>query len=141
MGESMDMDHVATICLAHWPGQISPWYEDLRRIAKYSAALGKFVTIEHFFRDTDLPVHQDRFRVDQYRSPYLKQAVIRKAPDAVSSTIRYWQRRSAVEAAQSLDTLATLVAGRKESADEPDDSSIGQLLAAVDAVADEGGGG
>ena len=25
LGESMDMDHVATLCLAHWPGQISPW--------------------------------------------------------------------------------------------------------------------
>ena len=34
MGESMDMDHIATICLAHWPGTPSPWFEDLRRIAR-----------------------------------------------------------------------------------------------------------
>ena len=137
MGESMDMDHVATICLAHWPGQISPWYEDLRRIAKYSAALGKFVTIERFFRDTDLPVHQDRFRVDQYRTPYLKQAVVRNTDDVVSSTVRYWQRRTAMEVAQSLDTLATLVTGCDRPADEPDHRSLVQLLAKIDAIADE----
>jgi alpha-mannosidase len=137
MGESMDMDHVATICLAHWPGQISPWYEDLRRIAKYSSALGKFVTIEHFFRDTDLPVHQDRFRVDQYQAPYLKQAVIRKVPDAVSSVVRYWQRRSAAEAAESLDALATLVAGHDESAAAADHAPVAPLVAAIDEAADE----
>jgi alpha-mannosidase len=132
MGESMDMDHVATICLAHWPGQISPWYEDLRRIAKYSAALGKFVTIERFFRDTDLPVHQDRFRVDQYRTPYLKQAAVCNTADVVSSTVRYWQRRTAMEAAQSLDTLATLVAGCDRPADAGP-SALGQLLETIDA--------
>jgi alpha-mannosidase len=137
MGESMDMDHVATICLAHWPGQISPWYEDLRRIAKYSAALGKFVTIEHFFRDTDLPVHQDRFRIDQYRAPYLKQAVLGNKPDAVSGTIRYWQRRTAAEAAHSLDTLTTLVAGSCRTDQTPATPPLDQLLATIDQIADE----
>ena len=53
LGESMDADHVATLCLAHWPGQASPWLDDLRRIASYCAALGKFVTIDEYFRDTD----------------------------------------------------------------------------------------
>src|SRR5262249_5275235 len=28
LGESMDTDHVATLCLAHWPGQASPWIDD-----------------------------------------------------------------------------------------------------------------
>ncbi|HYW77943.1 MAG TPA: hypothetical protein VE890_00130, partial [Thermoguttaceae bacterium] len=44
LGDAMDLDHVATIVLAHWPGQSSPWYEDLRRIAKYSTVLGTFST-------------------------------------------------------------------------------------------------
>jgi len=137
MGESMDMDHVATICLAHWPGQISPWYEDLRRIARYGAALGKFVTIDNFFRDTDLPVHQDRFRVDQYRSPYLKQAIVRKATDPISSVARYWRRRVLVEAGQGLDSLAMLVAGGPESSDSQSKSVLAQLSASIDAAADE----
>lgn len=137
MGESMDMDHVATICLAHWPGQISPWYEDLRRIARYGAALGKFATIDSFFRETDLPVHQDRFRVDQYRAPYLKQAVQGNRPDPVSSVVRYWRRRTAAQAAHALDTLAMLIGQAEPSAEDSDRLSPDKLLDRVDALADE----
>ena len=78
LGETMDMDHVATICLAHWPGQVSPWYHDLRRVARYGTMLGKFVTVDEYFRDTDYPGQTERFQADQYRSPYLPQAVHRE---------------------------------------------------------------
>ena len=81
LGESMDMDHVATLMFAHWPGHASVWYEDLRRCAKYGSALGKFVTVSDYFRDTYMPGHLDRFESDQYRSPYLKQSIIRAAAD------------------------------------------------------------
>jgi hypothetical protein len=52
LGESMDLDHVATVSFAHWPGQASEWYEDLRRMANYAPVLGKFVTIGEFFAKT-----------------------------------------------------------------------------------------
>ncbi len=113
LGESMDMDHIATVCLAHWPGTPSPWYEDLRRIAGYCSALGRFITLEEYFRTTDYPVHQDRFSYDQYRSPYLRQAVSGDRLDPISTVVRYWRRRAAAEAAQSLDTLAALAAGKE----------------------------
>ena len=113
MGESMDGDHVATLCLAHWPGQASPWLDDLRRIARYSAALGKFVTLDQYFRDTAQPGQLDRFEADRYRSPYLKQAIIRKQDDPLSTPARYWERYTAAEVAQTLDTLATLVTGKE----------------------------
>ncbi len=111
MGESMDRDHVATLCLAHWPGQSSPWYQDLRRIASYCPALGKFVGIEAYFQTTDTPTQLDRYDAGQYRSPYLKQAVIRRTPDPISNCVRYWQRRASLSAQQALETLATLVSG------------------------------
>jgi alpha-mannosidase len=111
LGESMDSDHVATLCLAHWPGQACEWLGDLQRIARYSAALGKFVTVEQYFRDTDSPGQIDRFEADRYRSPYLKQAVIRKHDDPISTQVNYWRRTAAVTAAQAMDTLATLVTG------------------------------
>ena len=116
LGESMDMDHIATVCLAHWPGTPSPWYEDLRRIAGYCSALGKFITLEEYFRSTDYPVHQDRFSYDQYRTPYLKQAVAGNRLDPISTVVRYWRRRAAAEAAQSLLTLAALASGKEFSA-------------------------
>lgn len=113
LGESMDMDHIATVCLAHWPGTPSPWYEDLRRTAGYGSALGKFITLEEYFRSTDYPVHQDRFGYDQYRTPYLKQAVAGNRLDPISTVVRYWRRRAVAEAAQSLVTLAVLAAGKE----------------------------
>jgi alpha-mannosidase len=112
MGESMDADHVATICLAHWPGQASPWLDDLRRIARYCSALGKFVTLDQYFRETGQPGQLDRFEADRYRSPYLKQAIIRKQDDPISTPARDWQHQTGAAAAQTLATLATLVAGR-----------------------------
>ncbi len=113
LGESMDADHVATLVLAHWPGPPSVWHEDLRRIARYTAALGKFVTIEDYFTATEAPSQTDRFDVGQYRSPYLKQAVIRKQLDPLSSTVRYWQRRSRLEAIEALWLMAEVAGGAR----------------------------
>ncbi|MEX0818863.1 MAG: hypothetical protein WD070_04700, partial [Pirellulaceae bacterium] len=94
LGESMDMDHVATLIFAHWPGHASVWYEDLRRCAKYGSAFGKFVTVDDYFRDTYMPGHLDRFEADQYRSPYLKQSIVRAEADPLSTIQRYWQRNT-----------------------------------------------
>jgi alpha-mannosidase len=52
LGNSMDLDHVATVVLAHWPGQSSPWYDALRRVAEYSNVLGTFATIDDYFQQT-----------------------------------------------------------------------------------------
>lgn len=137
MGESMDMDHVATMSLAHWPGKTSPWYEDLRRIAKYCPALGKFVTFEEYFRCTVPSTQQQRFQADQYRSPYLRQAVVAGQSDPISQLTRYWRRRAVGMAAQSVDALVGFLAGRV--AGSRDATAWEPLLSAVD-QAEEGGG-
>ncbi len=111
LGESMDGDHVATICLAHWPGQASCWLGDLQRISRYCSALGKFVTVEHYFRETAQPGHIDRFEADRYKSPYLKQAVIRRQDDPISTSIRYWQQQAQQTVTATLHSLATAVSG------------------------------
>lgn len=111
LGESMDADHVATLCLAHWPGQASPWIDDLRRISRYCAALGKWSTIDDYFSKTDQPGQLDRFEADRYRSPYLKQAIIRKQEDPISSGVRYWQQQAAGAAAEAMATLRSVVGG------------------------------
>lgn len=116
MGESMDSDHVATLALAHWPGHASVWLGDLRRISKYCHALGKFVTVEEYFSQTEQPGQLDRFEADRYRSPYLKQAVIRKQENPISTSVRYWQRQAEATAVQTMETLATLVTGDVSSA-------------------------
>src|SRR4051812_15461410 len=114
LGESMDSNHVATICLAHWPGQASPWIDDLRRISRYCSALGKWVTIDEYFQKTDQPGQLDRFEADRYRSPYLKQAIIRKEDDPISTSVRYWRDQAACSSSDIMDSLAALVTGKVE---------------------------
>lgn len=141
-GELMDHDRVATLCLAHWPNHASLWYEDLKRCAKFTAALGKFITVERYFDDTYSPGHLDRFTADQYRSPYLRHDVIRKQPDPISTTVRRWQSRFACDLADATATLASIVANRATSAAEVRNLGGGDPGAATemdrvnDAVAD-----
>lgn len=111
LGDAMDLDHVATVVLAHWPGHGSPWYGDLRRIAAYSPVLGRFATITDYFEQTGMSGQKKKYRVDQYRSPYLRQTVAGNQADPISRWVRYFARRAAVEALQNLDTLASLLAG------------------------------
>ena len=133
LGESMDMDHVATIALAHWPGRASCWLEDVRRIAKYGNVLGKFVTLDEYFRETDTPAHLDRYDADQYHSPYLKQAVIRKEADPISSVQAYWRRITDLQRSEALAAMNHVL-------DQPDPSWLdaGQ---AIDSCSESGEGG
>lgn len=129
LGESMDGDHVATLCLAHWPGQASCWLGDLQRIAKYCSALGKFVTVEHYFRETAQPGHIDRFEPDRYKSPYLKQAVIRRQDDPISTSVRYWQQQATQTIATAMQTLATAVSGDAGQSVAPQATNAGDEAA------------
>jgi alpha-mannosidase len=109
MGESMDMDHVATVTFAHWPGQASDYYEDLRRMASYGAALGKFITLVEYFAHTDRPSEVKKFKADAYRAPYLRQAIIRQQADPLSRHVRGYQRRGRTMAVEALETFTELL--------------------------------
>lgn len=111
LGNLMDLDNVATLVFAHWPGQSSRWYRDLKRIAAYSPVIGTFTTINDYFDQTGMSGQQTKNRADQYRSPYLKQAVTGRRADPISRWVRYYRRRAVVEAAQTLHVLATLAVG------------------------------
>lgn len=117
LSETMDSDHVATLCLAHWPGQACVWYGDLQRCSRYTAALGKFTTVEHYFQNTNRPGTLESFDSDRYKSPYLRQAVIRKHPDPISSIIRYWKRRFAADTWQALSVMADVINGKLQVSD------------------------
>lgn len=109
MGESMDLDHVATVVLAHWPGQSSPWYADLRRICSFSPVLGRFVTIREYFEQTDAAGRLAKFDADQYRAPYLKQAVIRRQADPLSRIAGHHRRQAGAQAEHALRTIVSLL--------------------------------
>lgn len=75
LARSMRDDHVATVPLVHWPERVAGWFADLRRAAVYSPVLARWVTIGDYFHLTDRPWDTLRPTVDDYRTPYLDQAV------------------------------------------------------------------
>ncbi len=108
MGQSMENDYVATVCLAHWAGQTSPWYSDLRRGSSFGMALGRFVTLREYFQETGVQHPQPAFPLDGYQSPYLRQAVAAGIPDPISGPRRRWRLALQLTTA---NTLATWAAG------------------------------
>ena len=111
LGDAMDLDHAATAVLAHWPGRSTRWYGDLRRMAEYSPVLGRFTTVTDYFEQTDLSGQITRYAADQYRSPYLRQAVAGRQVDPISQWARYHGRRVWVDALETLGTMTDLISG------------------------------
>ncbi|MBX9788002.1 MAG: hypothetical protein K2Y37_03735 [Pirellulales bacterium] len=121
LAESMDLDQVASLCIVHWPGEYSPWYDDLRRIARYAPVFGKFSTLQDFFEHTDSPGRLSKTDPDEYRSAYLKQAVAAGQVDPLSRHVDEARHEAAIAASQTLAALAALLAetpsDRKTNAD------------------------
>lgn len=136
MSETMDLDHVATLVFARWPGQHAPWFDDLHRAGKYAPVLGRFVTLDKYF-GVEASIPGNRFTADRYRSPYHKQAIIRRESNPVS---RVSEPTSLRHTAEDLNTIAVLgqllsanfAAGLGEVAPQ-------QLLSQVDAAGLESG--
>ncbi len=131
LADTMDSDHVATLTLAHWPSATSPWYDDLRRIARLSPVLGKFMLLDDYFSHTDMPGRLARFEPDEYRTPYLKQAIIRRESDPISKFVRAHREQAACAAEQSLRALHDLVTGKTAIAEEPENVREYDQAAAV----------
>jgi len=104
-------EHNATAVLAHWPGQASPWYRDLQRMAAYAPVLGQFRTISEYLEKSQSISEWTRSGPDEYRSPYLRQAAARHQPDPISRWVRYHRRRAAMDAFETLTTMVDLSGG------------------------------
>lgn len=112
LGRVLDLDTMATVVFAHWPGRTSRWYDDLRRMARYSPVLGRFATIDGYFEDTRGSGSTLRHAADEYHSPYLDEAVAGAEHDPISRWTRYYHRRGQCDALAALECLAAMVAGR-----------------------------
>jgi alpha-mannosidase len=109
---SSGMDNQPTVVFAHWPGATSLWYADIQRTLRFTTALGSFLSLPDYFQRTSMSGHQTATKADEYRSPYLKQAVAAAQIDPISRWVRYFRRRAAAEAAESIASLATLAVGK-----------------------------
>ncbi|MFV2069710.1 MAG: hypothetical protein ACC645_22315, partial [Pirellulales bacterium] len=111
MSESMDHDFVATVCLAHWPARASVWYEDLKRIARYGPVMGRFVTLEDYFEQTETPDLASQFSTDRYRQETLSEAVARAEENPISARVRQFKRGLSAELDDTFRAMTDLAAG------------------------------
>jgi len=135
MADSMDNDHVATLLFAHWPGAVNPWHDVLRRITRLSPVLGKFVLLDDYFSHTDMPGRLSKFGPDEYRSPYLKQAIVRRQANALSSIAAEHQASVVANAASALGTIYTALSGQLASDPVAETDPVEHLTAEVDRLA------
>jgi alpha-mannosidase len=106
LGEAIDSAHIASVILVHWPDATCEAFEDLVRITSYSPIFGKFVSSNDYFDSIYDPGYGDTYTADEYKSPYLKQAVDRATPNPISRVTAYWNRFYKISACRSLLTQA-----------------------------------
>lgn len=128
LSSSMDIDHIATVVFAHWPGQSCCWFNDLQRIAKHTTVIGEFCTVETYFTRTGMAGQSVKHKPDAYRSPYLIQTVGDGQPDPISRWTRHYADRIALETLRSLRAI-TLAAGGN---DLPEASSLDEWARQID---------
>ncbi|HKD36834.1 MAG TPA: hypothetical protein VKB78_08530, partial [Pirellulales bacterium] len=130
IGHAMDHDHVATVSFAHWPGQTSIFYDDLWRVTAIAPVIGKFVTLDQYFENTDSSGMYSKFTPDEYRSPFLQQDVAAGRSDPISRWARRAREEADAVASQSLETLSDLLRGAR-CGDEPEASASGSVQQAA----------
>ena len=99
MAETMESDHVAALAFARWPETKCPFFEDLRRTQKYAPVLGRFVTFEEYFLNSDDHGGGWHHDTKQYLSPFFVQAVARRETCPITRFRNHAQRVSQFEAA------------------------------------------
>jgi alpha-mannosidase len=133
LGNTLDADQGGTVTFAHWAGQTSPWFEDLRRMGQYGPSLGKFTTLTSYFHNTMYSGQAVRHTADKYRSPYLKQAIAAEEPDPISRWVRYHRQCVLDGDVKTMRTVSELIRGDCPAAPANQGlaEAAGQLAAAI----------
>lgn len=119
LSDAMDTEHVATRVFLHWPGHVPPYYGDMRRAARYGNAMGKWVTLDEYFAESGDAGASDTFSANDYRYPFLQQAVDREDAAPVSKWAQRWKQEADAISQQATKSFAGLLSG-KLAADNDD---------------------
>jgi alpha-mannosidase len=109
MAAVMRNDHVGALPLLHWPEPVAAWYVDLRRAGSYAPVLGRWTTLNDFFHLTDRPYESLRPEPDVYQTPYLAQAVAKRAGEPIGRLARHHKLRAQFDSARSIAALARAI--------------------------------
>ncbi|NNE01348.1 MAG: hypothetical protein HKN47_28880, partial [Pirellulaceae bacterium] len=127
LGESIDSGEIATALLAHWPGQGCESFQDLRRVASWCLALGRFWKLHDYFCEGEHPYHHGTTRsVSSDSHESLTSAVHRGDVDPITAGIKSAKNAVQNEAGRLLEGMTALIAARPSNNDRPSDSETNQ---------------
>jgi len=133
MAESMEEDQAAALMLARWPEIESPWFHDLVRMHAYAPCLGRFVTLDDYFQNTDTPGRISSYNASEYLAPFLTQSVAGRDSDPVTRYLEHFTRRGRFDAAAWCSSITQLLQGKPL-----DSNRLGTLEAIVETAGCEG---
>ncbi len=112
LGEAIDSGEIATALLAHWPGHGCDSYHDLRRVASWSLALGKFWKLDDYFRDGEHPYHHGNSRATSPdAAAHLTGQVASGVVDPLSTAAADFRQAVVQEGQSKLVALTSLISG------------------------------
>jgi hypothetical protein len=116
LGESIDSGEIATALLAHWPAQACDSHRDLRRVASWSLALGKFWKLDDYFREGEHPYHHGNGRAASPDAPdYFNRQVEAGRSDPLTTVATGFRQQIAAESQARLRGLTSLVAPPRQA--------------------------
>ena len=117
LGESIDGGEIATALLAHWPQQGCDSHHDLRRVASWCLALGRFWKLDDYFREGERPYHHGNGRAASPDAPeHLVRQVETGQADPLTTAATTFREQIAEESAAKLRGLTSLVAPATQTA-------------------------
>ena len=129
LGEAIDSGEIATGLFAHWPGQGCASFDDLRRVASWCLALGRFWKLHEYFADGEHPYHHASTRsVSADAHNVLTSQVAAGKTDPLSSQAAATREAVSQEAGSLLVGMGDLVSGKTTV--QPDKSRLGLTEAA-----------
>ena len=132
LGEAIDSAHVAAVVFAHWPGETCDSFEDLIRISNYGPLFGNFVGLGEYFESVYDPGYGDTFSADEYKPPFLAQAVKQNSPQPISCFTKYWERFYKLGAARAILTQACAKSGLDSETATEFQNRFGALQSAIE---------
>ena len=116
LGEAIDSGEIATGLLAHWPGQSCDSFDDLRRVASWCLALGRFWKIDEYFVDGEQPYHQASARsVSTGSSEALTRLVSDQSQDPISTIANSVRNNALRECSERMTGMTSLVLGKPDT--------------------------
>lgn len=112
LGEAIDRGEISTGLFAHWPGQTSQGFEDLKCVASWGLCLGKFWKLDDYFAEGEHPYHHGESQmVSPHSSTLLSDQVANDIPDPISSISDRFRNTIREEQVELSSGLSSLVAG------------------------------